>query len=181
MGFARVAHQGYEERLRELRRAQAQGLGTIGKEPVALDISRALGDREFKAVSGKALLVPTPGVRVAKIDESHKFVALVCGGIPTVMTNADIVAELDLIREADPVVDVRASCGSLVQEAYNRGSVDNLTAILVRLDWPGGPDKAYVRKVASVEKAKQAALAAAAAAAAEQEGKASAAAASKRR
>ena len=44
--------QGFEERVRELRRARAQGLGTIAKEPIALAVSRSLGDRDFKAVTG---------------------------------------------------------------------------------------------------------------------------------
>lgn len=178
-GFARVAHQGYDERLRELRRAQALGLGNIGKEPVALDVSRALGDREFKA-AGKPLLIATPGVKSLQLDNSHKFVTLLCSGIPSVMTDEDVVSELDLIREEDTTSDVRAACGALVQEAYNRGSVGNLTAIMVRFQWPGDSGSKYVRKVASVEKAK-AAAAALLAAAAGIDGKASAAAASKRR
>jgi len=180
-GFARVAHQGYEERLRELRRAQALGLGTIGKEPVALDVSRAFGDREFKATTGKPLLIPTPGIGSLRLDSSHKFVALLCSGVPNVMSDEDIVYELDLIREdADVLADVRAGCGALVQEAYTRGSDSNLTAIMVRLEWPGGAGCAYPRKVERIERAR-AAAAASLAAAFGAEGRASAAAASKRR
>merc|ERR1712232_30881 len=51
-GNLRVAHPGYEEKMREMRRSQALGLGSTGKEPVALAVTRALGDREFKAITG---------------------------------------------------------------------------------------------------------------------------------
>lgn len=153
-GPARVAHEGYEERLREIRRAQALGLGSIAKDPIALDVSRSLGDRDFKAIAGRALLVPMPDVRVLQLDPSHKFFALVCGGIPSVMAESDVVYELDLLREAeDPVADVRAACGTLVQEAYQRGSEHNLTVVLVRFQWSSAHDSCYVRRVASVEKA----------------------------
>eukprot|EP00927_Polykrikos_kofoidii_P049546 TRINITY_DN43595_c0_g1_i1.p1 TRINITY_DN43595_c0_g1~~TRINITY_DN43595_c0_g1_i1.p1 ORF type:complete len:825 (-),score=139.30 TRINITY_DN43595_c0_g1_i1:195-2669(-) len=143
---ARVAHDGYEERIREIRRAQAQGLGTIGKEPVALAVSRALGDRDFKAVTGKALLVPTPSVRCIRFERSHKLLALMCDGISDVMKNEEVIEELAIKREPDPMVDVRAGCGALVQEAYKRGSQDNLTVILVRLDWTGASDSDNIVK-----------------------------------
>jgi len=137
----RVAHPGYEERMREMKRAEAQGLGIIGKEPVALAVSRAIGDREFKSVTGKQLLIPTPDVTCIRIDRSVKFIALMCDGIPEVMTNEQVVGELAFVRESlDFAADVRAGCGALVQEAYKLGSGDNLTVILVRFRWEGVSD-----------------------------------------
>jgi len=137
-GAMRVAHEGFEERIREIRRAQAQGLGTIGKEPVALAVSRSLGDRDFKAVTGKALLVATPSFRSLQLSRSDKFVTLMCDGISEVMSPEEVIDELNRVRDAaNPTVDVRAACGALVQEAYKRGSGDNLTVIMVRLEWEG--------------------------------------------
>lgn len=135
-GALRVAHRGYEERVREIRRAQAQGLGTIGKEPVALAVSRSLGDRHFKAVTGKELLVATPGVRTVQLNKSTKFVALMCDGILDVMRNEEAVYELDFARgkQDDAAAGARAACGALVQEAYKRGSGDNLTVIFVQVE-----------------------------------------------
>lgn len=140
-GALRVAHEGFDERIREIRRAAAQGLGTIGKEPVALAVSRSLGDRDFKAVTGKALLVATPSVRSIELSPSCKFIVLMCDGISDVMSNEQVVFELDFVREpGDPAASVRKACGGLVQEAYKRGSGDNLTAILVQFEWEGeGP------------------------------------------
>jgi len=167
VGFARVAHPGYEERVREILRAHAQGLGTIGKEPVALDVSRALGDREFKAVTGKALLIATPGTQSWQLNEEDEFLVLSCGGIPEVMSDSDIIAQLDLLQDKSrQEADVRSGCGALVQQAYARGSNRNLTTILIQLCWP----KNVARKVARPQEAGQ-----------EAGGKASAVAASKRR
>jgi len=145
-GALRVAHEGYVEKLRDIRRAQSQGLGTIGKEPVALAVSRALGDREFKSVTGRELLIATPDVSCVRLDTSCKFLALMCDGIPDVMRNEDIVQELLIKRDPSPAGDVRAACGALVQEAYKRGSGDNLTVILVRIVWQGHPDEAFATK-----------------------------------
>eukprot|EP00931_Biecheleriopsis_adriatica_P100450 TRINITY_DN7576_c0_g1_i1.p1 TRINITY_DN7576_c0_g1~~TRINITY_DN7576_c0_g1_i1.p1 ORF type:complete len:554 (-),score=195.07 TRINITY_DN7576_c0_g1_i1:76-1668(-) len=172
MGMCRVAHDGYEEKMREMRRQQALGMGFAGKEPIALAVSRALGDREFKAVTGKALLIATPDVKCVHLDRTHKFMALMCDGIPDVMKDDEICAELDMNRPGppDPVKRCRASCGALVQEAYKRGSEDNLTVILVRFQWEGGyqeaplPDdhpyaKALIEAAAAAAKGDSAAVA----------------------
>jgi len=59
-----------------------------------------------------------------------------CDGIPDVMRNEEAVFELDFVRdEANPTKDVKEACGKLVQEAYKRGSQDNLTVVLVRFQW----------------------------------------------
>eukprot|EP00930_Biecheleria_cincta_P036593 TRINITY_DN25081_c0_g1_i1.p1 TRINITY_DN25081_c0_g1~~TRINITY_DN25081_c0_g1_i1.p1 ORF type:complete len:564 (-),score=125.20 TRINITY_DN25081_c0_g1_i1:54-1694(-) len=144
MGLCRVAHDGYEEKMREMRRSQALGLGIVTKEPVALAVSRALGDREFKAVTGKALLVPTPDVRCIQLERSHMFMAIMCDGITDVMTEQEVCEELNLNRPGppDPVKRCRMACGALVQEAYKRGSEDNLTVILVRFQWRDGFEEA---------------------------------------
>merc|ERR1712151_804748 len=52
------------------------------------------------------------------------------------MKNEDVIFELDYIRDpANPQADAKLACGSLVQEAYKRGSEDNLTAVLARFQW----------------------------------------------
>ena len=56
-GVYRVAHPGYDEKMREMKRQQALGLGFSGKEPVALAVSRALGDRDFKAREREIIVI----------------------------------------------------------------------------------------------------------------------------
>merc|ERR1712032_35686 len=54
------------------------------------------------------------------------------------MNEEEVIDELNRVRDAaNPLADVRAACGALVQEAYKRGSGDNLTVIMVRLEWEG--------------------------------------------
>lgn len=140
MGMYRVAHDGYKEKMREIRRQQALGMGFAGKEPVALAVSRAIGDRDFKAVTGKALLIAQPDVKCVQLDRTHMSMALMCDGISDVMRDEEICAELEMRRPGppDPVKRCRIACGALVQEAYKRGSEDNLTVIFVRFQWEGG-------------------------------------------
>jgi len=163
-GMYRVAHDGYEEKLREMRRNMALGFGIVNKEPIALAVSRAIGDREFKAVTGKALLIPTPEVKCTQLDRTHKLMAVMCDGITDVMKHVEVGEELDKQRPGppDPVKRCRVACGALVQEAYNRGSEDNLTVIFVRFQWKGGYEEAPLPKdhpvaIALAEAAKSAA------------------------
>lgn len=144
MGVYRVAHDGYEEKMREMKRQQALGMGFSGKEPVALAVSRALGDRDFKAVTGKPLLIAEPDVKCVQLDRTHMSMALMCDGISDVMQDDEICAELEMRRPGppDPVKRCRIACGALVQEAYKRGSEDNLTVIFVRFQWEGGYQEA---------------------------------------
>lgn len=147
-GAFRVAHEGFDEMIQEIRRAKAQGLGTIAKDPVALAVSRALGDRHFKSVTGKALLIPTPSVRCVKLNPQCKQIALMCDGITDVMKNEEVIFELAFVREPnDAAANVRAACGALVQEAYKRGSGDNLTIILVQLQWTDSKRSAGKRQL----------------------------------
>jgi len=136
-GAWRVAHMGFEERVREIRRAEQQGLGLIGKEPTALAVSSSFGDRDFKPVTcGKEIITVTPEVQCMRLDRSHKFIALVCDGIPDVMENESIVFDLAFVRDpSNSAADTKLACKALVQEAYNRGSGDNMSVILARFQW----------------------------------------------
>merc|ERR1740123_3006350 len=52
------------------------------------------------------------------------------------MKDEEAIFELEFVRDAqDKQANARAACGALVQEAYKRGSEDNLTVIYVSLAW----------------------------------------------
>merc|ERR1712216_217994 len=83
-----------------------------------------------------------------------------CDGIPDVMSNEEAIFELDYVREAGkPQDEVKAACGQLVQAAYKKGSQDNLTVLLARLQWMDVDPKVEAAKAAA--KAADAAKAAA--------------------
>lgn len=131
-----MAHLDYEDRIREIRLAEQKGLGLIAKEPVALAVCRSFGDRDFKPISGsKEIVTAIPEVTCLRLNRSHKFIALVCDGIPDIMQNEEILSELDFGRDPDPVADTKAACANLVNEAYKRGSGDNVTVVMARFQW----------------------------------------------
>jgi serine/threonine protein phosphatase PrpC len=152
-GCLRVAQKGYQERVLELIRAEQQGLGTIGKPPVAMAVSRSLGDRDFKTTTrGADIISPTPEVRCIRIDESFKFVVLMSDGVTDVMRNDEIVAELS--RHGN---DGAAAAKCLIQEALGRFSSDNVTVVFARVDWHGiesgldlGPTAKRQRRACSI-------------------------------
>jgi len=133
-GQLRVAQAGYNERVCEIIRAEQQGLGNIGKAPVAMAVSRSLGDRDFKAAKlGMDVISPTPEVQVVFLDKSYKLLVLVSDGITDVMTNEDIVSYFAGSRGSTD--DAQLACGALVQEAIRRGSYDNVTAGAIYFEW----------------------------------------------
>lgn len=136
-GSWRVAMGGFEERNREIDRALGQGMGLIGKRPVAMAVSRSLGDRDFKAVTQrKDLITASPDVRCFDLDASHAFIVLMSDGVTDAMSNQQIAEFVDQVRdEADPQGGARAAAAALVHEAIQRGSTDNVSAIVCRFEW----------------------------------------------
>jgi len=127
----RVAQKGYQDRVLEIIRAEQQGLGMIGKPPVAMAVSRSLGDRDFKKTTrGTDIITATPEVHMLRLDASIKFVALMSDGITDTMMNEEMVGLLD--RHGS---EGNSACKSLVQEALARGSSDNVTVVLARFEW----------------------------------------------
>ncbi|KAF4660797.1 hypothetical protein FOL47_007020, partial [Perkinsus chesapeaki] len=132
-GVARVAAADYEDKMKAYKKATNAGLGAMEKPPIALAVSRAFGDREFKTPN--KLLISEPSVNHHTLSpETDIALVLVCDGVTDVMTPAMIGAKI-LQYNRKP----KAASGGLIQEAYQRGSQDNLTAITVFLNWPRPP------------------------------------------
>jgi len=131
-GCYRVAAADFDEKYKKIRQAKAQGLGTIAKDPVALAVSRSFGDREFKIPA--PLLTAVPDVEILHLNPvTHKGIMLLCDGVFDVMNNDEVTAIM-----ARNVGRPRAACGDVVNEAFTRGSEDNLTAICVFFEFPAG-------------------------------------------
>lgn len=128
-GCYRVAAADFDEKYKKIRQAKAQGLGTIAKDPVALAVSRSFGDREFKIPA--PLLTAKPDVEVLHLTPAHKGIMLSCDGVFDVMTNDEVTAIM-----GKNINKPRATCGAVVNEAFTRGSEDNLTAICVFFEYP---------------------------------------------
>ena len=127
--------------------------------PMLLGTSRSLGDRGFKdswrtcaaeaalhasieaantgaaletdptaTVDAVELLSHTPTVAARKIDASDHFVILACDGVWDVLSNQQAC---DAVRGClAQGLSVKAAAKTLVGEAYNAGSEDNISAVV---------------------------------------------------
>ncbi|XP_062025096.1 probable protein phosphatase 2C 59 isoform X1 [Rosa rugosa] len=96
-----------------------------------LAVSRAFGDRLLKQY-----VVADPEIQEEKIDNSLEFLILASDGLWDVVTNEEAVAMIK------PIQDPKQASERLMQEAYQRGSADNITCVVVRfLANPGGSSR----------------------------------------
>lgn len=92
----------------------------------SLAVSRALGDKSFHPH-----VIAEPEITVTPLADEHEFLILACDGVWDVMDNQGAV---DTVRrsltESD---DYYTVAKNLVQNAYEMGSEDNISAIIVNL------------------------------------------------
>ncbi|KAI8547682.1 hypothetical protein RHMOL_Rhmol07G0215000 [Rhododendron molle] len=86
-----------------------------------LAVSRAFGDRLLKQY-----VVADPEIQEEKVDSSLEFLILASDGLWDVVTNEEAVAIVKPIQEPEDAAK------RLMQEAYQRGSGDNITIVVVR-------------------------------------------------
>jgi protein phosphatase 1L len=86
-----------------------------------LAVSRAFGDRLLKQY-----VVADPEIQEEKIDNSLEFLILASDGLWDVVTNEEAVAM------TKPIEDPEVAAKRLMHEAYQRGSGDNITIVVVR-------------------------------------------------
>ncbi|KAK9682967.1 hypothetical protein RND81_10G109800 [Saponaria officinalis] len=86
-----------------------------------LAVSRAFGDKLLKQY-----VVADPEIQEEKVDSSLEFLILASDGLWDVVTNEDAVAMVK------PMQDAEEAAKKLMQEAYQRGSADNITCVVVR-------------------------------------------------
>ncbi|XP_015575386.1 probable protein phosphatase 2C 11 [Ricinus communis] len=87
-----------------------------------LAVSRAFGDKLLKPY-----VVAEPEIQEEEID-GVDFIIVASDGLWNVLSNQDAVA---LVRD---IADAEAASRKLIQEAYARGSSDNITCVVVRFD-----------------------------------------------
>lgn len=107
-----------------------------------LAMSRALGDFELKSrgASKADLLLPTPDVTVQQRSRADEFIVVATDGVWDVLSNAEAA---DCVREAlavtsvtytGPPPDTGSLAHALCRRALQKGSGDNITALVVLLD-----------------------------------------------
>ncbi|WOK99891.1 putative protein phosphatase 2C 59 [Canna indica] len=86
-----------------------------------LAVSRAFGDRLLKQ-----FVVADPEIQEELVDRSLEFLILASDGLWDVVTNEEAVTM------TQPIEDPEQAASKLLQEAYQRGSADNITCVVVR-------------------------------------------------
>lgn len=126
------------------RIAEAGGFIKNDKVMGLLATTRSLGDMDFKdhrrlhfpsSSSGSSgpLITATPDITRTMLEEGDDFAILACDGLWSVLANKEAVrlAARALRRYNDPT----AAADALVRLALLRGSTDNVTVVLVALNW----------------------------------------------
>eukprot|EP00045_Choanoeca_perplexa_P016138 m.213782 g.213782 ORF g.213782 m.213782 type:complete len:507 (-) comp17180_c0_seq2:2128-3648(-) len=100
-------------------------------QPMFLAVSRAFGDYTLK--TPKAIVSHVPEVSVEMIGEQDTFVVIACDGIWDVLKDQEVV---DLVKPhfGRPAEGAAA----VVRKAYQKGSQDNLTAMVIEFAWQDG-------------------------------------------
>ncbi|CAM4549007.1 unnamed protein product [Leuciscus chuanchicus] len=128
----------YEERMRIQR---AGGTVRDGRVLGVLEVSRSLGDGQYKRCG----VISTPDLRRCQISRNDKFVLLACDGLFKVFSADEAVQfVLDVLEnetveqkegQSEGAGPFEAACHRLASEAVRRGSADNVTVILVSIEF----------------------------------------------
>lgn len=91
---------------------------------------RSIGDQELKRPT--AIISSTPDVSLRLLQpREDKFLVLACDGVWDVLSDDEVAK---LVMEPDTVSDTDKA-GKVVAEAYKRGSTDNISVVVVSLQW----------------------------------------------
>lgn len=108
------------------------------REYQGLSITRSLGDACFK---NPALSAADPEVRVLPITDKDLFVVLVTEGVTRVLSNQDVIDCAS--KHWD---DSEEAAKNVVRTAFQKGSDENLTALVVQFGWADKHTPRYIER-----------------------------------
>jgi len=109
------------------------------REYQGLAMTRSLGDTYFKQSS--PLSTPDPEVKILPITDKDLFLVLATDGITNVMSNQDIVDAAS--KHWD---DAEEAAKTIVRTAFQKGSDENLTAMVIQFGWQDKNTPKYIEK-----------------------------------
>ncbi|XP_026883560.1 integrin-linked kinase-associated serine/threonine phosphatase 2C [Electrophorus electricus] len=128
----------YEERMRIQR---AGGNVRDGRVLGVLEVSRSIGDGQYKRCG----VISTPDLRRCQLSQKDKFVMLACDGLFKVFSAEEAVYFVNKLLQDESVERkdgqtleegrYEAACQRLASEAVRRGSADNVTVILISIEF----------------------------------------------
>lgn len=99
----------------------------FGRIEGKLSVSRGFGDRQFK--EPKALVSSYPDVFSIEVDQNFKFAVLACDGLWGWLNSYKVCKFVN--EQLQQGIKPENVCKNLVKYAYNSGSTDNITVILL--------------------------------------------------
>lgn len=97
--------------------------------PGGLSVSRTIGDISMKTTG---LIIAQPEMFEATLSEDDMFLILACDGVWDVLANSTVA---DLCRKNAHIQDMDELARVVAKEAFKRGSTDNISVVVVKLDW----------------------------------------------
>lgn len=107
------------------------------REYQGLALTRSFGDLCFKQPT--QLSVPDPEIKVLPLTEKDLFLVLATDGIYSVLSNQDVVDRAS--RHWD---NPEEAAKSIVRAAFQQGSDDNLTAVVIQFGWTDKGAKKFI-------------------------------------
>jgi serine/threonine protein phosphatase PrpC len=99
-----------------------------------LSVARGFGDTQFKPpVNPQYIICPDPDVKVIEMAPQHRYVILACDGLWDKVTHEEAAIFVHELRQNGYSVEECAAW--LVKEADDRISRDNISVIVVDLQW----------------------------------------------
>ncbi|XP_054839975.1 integrin-linked kinase-associated serine/threonine phosphatase 2C isoform X3 [Eublepharis macularius] len=127
----------YDERMRIQK---AGGNVREGRVLGVLEVSRSIGDGQYKRFG----VISVPDIKRCQLTHNDRFILLACDGLFKVFSPEEavnfIMSSLEdntiPTREAKSALDARseAACNRLANKAVQRGSADNVTVVVVRIE-----------------------------------------------
>ena len=97
-----------------------------------LAVSRSFGDVRHKATHGAPTITATPEVTIRSLDREDEFVVLGCDGLWDALSMQTVT---NFVRgELNAHRDLQRAAKAVTEEALRRGSVDNVSVIIVALN-----------------------------------------------
>jgi len=109
------------------------------REYAGLSMTRSLGDSYFKVQN--QLSIPDPEVKILPITDKDLFMVLATDGIFNVMSNQDVVD-----CASKHWGDAEEAAKNIVRTAFQKGSDENLTAMVLQFGWQDDKTPKYIEK-----------------------------------
>jgi len=127
---------------------KAGGHVVFGRVMGSLAVARAIGDKDFKFPFNKAdadFVSADPYVNNLELSLENEFLVVACDGLWDKLTYQNAVDFVSKCRSEGKAPQETSKL--IVQDSFDRGSLDNITAIVVYLTSPPPPKEEKKKKI----------------------------------